>query len=87
MLVAEGTKFLPTSYSMEARTVLGLFVENRDAFAHSFDLDALDIHVQVPSNAISSPSRSSPPDGDHSSSTAPSPANKSAGMVGDIDVR
>jgi uncharacterized cupredoxin-like copper-binding protein len=31
--------------------VLGLFVENRDTISHSFDIDALDIHVQIPANA------------------------------------
>ncbi len=50
-LVAEGTKFLPTTYSMSSSDVLGLFVENRDSISHSFDIDALDIHVQVPANA------------------------------------
>jgi uncharacterized cupredoxin-like copper-binding protein len=47
-LVAEGTKYLTTSYTMTSRDVLGLFVENRDSFAHSFDIDALGIHLQVP---------------------------------------
>ena len=50
-LVAEGTKFLPTTYSMSSSDVLGLFVENRDSITHSFDIDALDIHVQLPANA------------------------------------
>jgi len=50
-LVAEGTKFLPTSYSMSSSDVLGLFVENRDSISHSFDIDSLGIHVQVPAKA------------------------------------
>lgn len=50
-LVAEGTKYLTTSYRMTSSGVLGLFVENRDATAHSFDIDALNIHVAIPANA------------------------------------
>jgi hypothetical protein len=50
-LVAEGTRYLQTSYSMRSSDVLGLFVENRDSHAHSFDVDALNLHVQVPANS------------------------------------
>jgi uncharacterized cupredoxin-like copper-binding protein len=50
-LVAENTKYLTTSYSMSGSDVLGLFVTNDDSFAHSFDIDSLGIHVQVPANA------------------------------------
>jgi uncharacterized cupredoxin-like copper-binding protein len=50
-LVAQGTKYLTTSYAMSSKDVLGLFVENKDSFAHSFDVDALGIHVQVPAGA------------------------------------
>jgi hypothetical protein len=51
MLVAAATKFETTSYAMSSSDVLGLFVENRDTISHSFDIDALDIHVQIPANA------------------------------------
>jgi len=51
-LVAEETKYLTTSYSMTSSDVLGVFVENRDASDHSFDIDALGIHVPVPAGAI-----------------------------------
>lgn len=50
-LVAKGTKFLTTHYAMSTSDVLGLFVENQDSTAHSFDIDALGIHVQVPAGA------------------------------------
>jgi plastocyanin len=49
-LVAEGTKYLTTSYSMKSSDTLGIFVVNHDAFAHSFDIDALNVHVNVPAN-------------------------------------
>jgi plastocyanin len=50
-LVAQNTKYAPTAYEMSSSDVLGLFVENRDSTTHSFDIDALDIHVQVPANS------------------------------------
>jgi plastocyanin len=49
--VAQGTKYLTTTYEMKASDVLGLFVENKDGFAHAFDIDSLNVHVQVPANA------------------------------------
>jgi hypothetical protein len=85
MLVAEGTKYLPTSYSMGSSDTLGLFVENRDAFTHSFDVDALNIHVQVPAN--STVALSIKPTG-----TGPLPfycaipGHREAGMAGKIEV-
>jgi len=50
-LVAEGTKYLTTSYAMSSSDVLGLFVENRDSTTHSFDIDSLNIHVQLPAHS------------------------------------
>jgi len=85
-LVAEGTKFLTTSYSMSSSDVLGLFVENRDSSAHSFDIDALDIHVQVPAGATVAlavkPAKAGPIE-----FTCAIPGHREAGMVGTIDVR
>jgi cupredoxin-like protein len=49
-LVAEGTKFVTTTYAMSSSDVLGLFIENRDSTTHSFDIDSLNIHVQLPAN-------------------------------------
>ena len=85
-LVAEGTKFLPTSYSIGSSDVLGLFVENRDSFGHSFDIDALNIHVQVPANSIVALSIKPTGAGTVEFYCAV-PGHKGAGMVGNIDVR
>jgi hypothetical protein len=84
-LVAAETKFVTTSYSMSSSDVLGLFVENRDSISHSFDIDALDIHVQLPAKSTVAvaikPTQSGPLEfycaiGGH----------KAAGMDGTIDV-
>ena len=48
---ARDTRSLETSLEMQNGEVLGIFVINRDAFAHSFDIDALNVHVSVPPNS------------------------------------
>jgi len=85
-LIAEQTKFLPTSYSMGSSDVLGLFVENRDSFAHSFDVDALNIHVQVPANSTVALSIK-PTGAGRIEFYCAVPGHKDAGMIGNIDVR
>ncbi len=85
-LVAEGTKFLPTSYSVGSSDVLGMFVENRDSFAHSFDVDALNIHVQVPANSTVALSIKPTSVGPLEFYCA-IPGHKEAGMAGTIDVK
>lgn len=85
-LGAEGTQYLTTSYSMGSSDVLGLFVENRDSFAHSFDVDALNIHVQVPANSTVALSIKPAGVGPLEFYCA-IPGHKEAGMAGTIDVR
>jgi len=58
---------------------------NEDAFGHSFDTDSLNIHVQLPPNSTSW-LRSSPRRPVPSSTTAPCPVTKDAGMVGTLSV-
>jgi uncharacterized cupredoxin-like copper-binding protein/uncharacterized membrane protein YhaH (DUF805 family) len=50
-LVAKDVKYAPTSFTLTSGDVLGLYVENKDETAHSFDIDSLGIHVQIPANA------------------------------------
>lgn len=85
-LVAEGTKYLTTSYAMGASDVLGMFVENKDSFAHSFDIDALNLHVQIPAN--STVALSIKPTGAGSLEFyCAVPGHKAAGMAGTINVQ
>ena len=85
-LVAEGTKYLTTSYAMTSSDVLGLFVENRDSFAHSFDIDALNLHVQVPANATIAVAVK-PAGAGALEFYCAIPGHKEAGMVGAIAVQ
>ena len=85
-LTAENTKYLTTSYSMGSSDVLGLFVENKDGFAHSFDIDALNIHVQIPANSTVAvaikPASASPLE-----FYCAVPGHRDAGMAGIIQVQ
>ena len=51
VLTVEKTAFVETSLEMNAGEVLGLFIVNKDPFPHSFDIDTLDLHVQLPPNS------------------------------------
>jgi hypothetical protein len=85
-LTAQNTKYLTTSYSMGGSDVLGLFVENKDAFAHSFDIDALNIHVQIPANSTAAvaikPASAGPLE-----FYCAVPGHREAGMAGVIQVQ
>ncbi len=48
VLTVEKNAFVETSLDMNDGEVLGLFIDNKDPFPHSFDIDSLDIHVQLP---------------------------------------
>lgn len=84
--VAEGTKYLTTAYSMSASDVLGLFVENKDSSLHTFDIDSLNLHVQVPANSTVAiaikPTGAGPLE-----FYCAVPGHKEAGMVGTIEVK
>lgn len=51
VLTVEKNAFVETSLHMNDGEVLGLFIVNKDLFPHSFDIDSLDIHVQLPPNS------------------------------------
>jgi uncharacterized membrane protein YhaH (DUF805 family) len=85
-LVAEGTKYLTPTYSIGSSDVMGMFVANRDSFGHSFDIDALNIHVQVPANSTVALSIKPMGAGPLEFYCA-IPGHRDAGMAGTIDVR
>jgi hypothetical protein len=47
VLTVEKNAFVETSLDMNDAEVLGLFIVNKDPFPHSFDIDSLDVHVQL----------------------------------------
>lgn len=84
-LTVQDTKFLE---NLDAKTgdVLGVFVTNRDGFAHSFDVDALGIHVPLAATSTTfvaiNPTAAGP-----LQFYCAVPGHKDAGMVGAISVR
>jgi hypothetical protein len=47
VLTVDKSAFVETSLDMNDAEVLGLFIVNKDPFPHSFDIDSLDVHVQL----------------------------------------
>ena len=47
-LTAKDTKFLETGLAATTGEVVGIYVTNRDVYAHAFDIDSLGIHVPLP---------------------------------------
>lgn len=85
LLTSENTSFAETSVDMQTGEVLGLFIVNRDGFAHSFDIDALDIHVQLPANATTAVMVKPTTAGTLEYYCAV-PGHREAGMVGSLTV-
>jgi hypothetical protein len=50
VITVERNAFVETRLDMNDGEVLGLFIVNRDPFPHSFDIESLEIHVQLPPN-------------------------------------
>jgi uncharacterized cupredoxin-like copper-binding protein len=85
VVTAEKTTFVATSLHMNNGEVLGLFVINRDTIGHTFDIDSLDIHVQLPPTSTIAvaikPTGSGPLE-----FFCAVPGHREAGMVGTIAV-
>jgi plastocyanin len=51
VMTAENFRFVESILQVRDGEVLGLFVVNNDDIGHSFDIDSLDIHVELPPNS------------------------------------
>jgi plastocyanin len=84
-LTAEETRFVTINLEMDSGDVLGLFVTNKDSIGHTFDIDSLDIHVELPANSTTAVAIA--PTGPGSLEIYCSvPGHREAGMVATIDV-
>ncbi|HET9613317.1 MAG TPA: cupredoxin domain-containing protein [Candidatus Limnocylindrales bacterium] len=86
ILVARDVSYTPSTFTLTSGDVLGLYVENEDPTSHSFDIDSLAIHVQIPANAtVLVPIQ---PTGTGTLEFyCAIPGHRAAGMVGTIDVQ
>jgi uncharacterized cupredoxin-like copper-binding protein len=71
---------------MKDGEVLGLFVTNNDGISHSFDVDSLDIHVDLPANSTTAIAIK-PTEPGTLEFYCSVPGHREAGMVGTIDVK
>jgi plastocyanin len=85
LVTVETMAFAETNLEMKDGEVLGLFVTNKDTFGHSFDVDSLGIHVELPANSTSAVALKPTGPGDLQFYCGV-PGHKSAGMVGTISV-
>lgn len=85
VITVEKTAFVETSLEMNNGEVLGLFVVNKDPFPHSFDIDSLDIHVQLPPNSTTAVAINPSASGSLEFFCGV-PGHREAGMVGTIAV-
>jgi len=85
VLAAEMTAFVETRLQMEDGDVLGLFLTNRDDIAHTFDIESLDIHVDLPANTTRAVAVRPTGPGTLEFFCAV-PGHREAGMVGTIEV-
>ena len=85
VLALEKNAFSDAGLEMRGGEVLGLFIANKDAFPHSFDIDSLELHVQLPPSSTTAVTIS--PSGPGNLEFYCSiPGHRAAGMVGTISV-
>jgi plastocyanin len=85
VVTAENSTFDTTSLSMRSGEVLGLFLVNRDPTAHSFDIDGLGIHVQMPPNSTTTVAITAAASGAYEYYCAVL-GHRDAGMVGTLTI-
>jgi nitrite reductase (NO-forming) len=81
----ENTMFVETSLTMTNGEVLGLFVINKDGIGHTFDIDSLGIHVQLPPESTTAVAIK-PTGPGRLEFYCSVPGHRDAGMVGTINV-
>ena len=86
VLNIENIKFADARLTMANGEVLGLFVVNHDSAPHSFDIDALNVHVSVPANTTSAVAIK-PTGAGTLEFYCSVPGHKEAGMVGTLTVQ
>jgi plastocyanin len=84
VLTVETIRFSNSALRVRGGEVLGLFVTNKDSIDHSFDIDSLGIHVQLPANSTTAISIK--PTAGNLEFYCSVPGHRDAGMVGTISV-
>ena len=85
VLTVEKNAFVETKLAMNNGEVLGLFIVNKDPVPHSFDIDSLEIHVQLLPNSTAAVAIKPTGPGDIEFYCSV-PGHVAAGMVGTVGV-
>jgi nitrite reductase (NO-forming) len=85
ILTADKNAFVESNLVVRDGDVLGLFVINKDGIGHSFDIDSLDIHVQLPPHSTTAVAIK-PTGSGTLEFFCGVPGHREAGMVGSITV-
>jgi plastocyanin len=85
VFTVEQTAFAEASLEMQSGEILGLFIVNEDPLPHSFDIDALNLHVQLLPNSTTAVAISPTGPGDLEFYCGV-PGHREAGMVGTVSV-
>jgi Cupredoxin-like domain len=85
VLTVEKNAFVETTLDMNHGEVLGLFIVNKDPYPHSFDIDRLDLHVQLPPSSATAVALS-PTEPGEIDFYCSVPGHVVAGMVGTFNV-
>jgi hypothetical protein len=85
VLTVEKNAFVETSLDMNDGGVLGIFIVNKDPLPHAFDMDSLDIHVQLPPSSTTAVAIK-PAGPGNVEFYCGVPGHREAGMVGTLSV-
>ena len=85
VLTIEKNAFVETSLDMNDGGVLGIFIVNKDPLPHAFDIDSLDIHVQLPPSSTTAVAIK-PAGPGNVEFYCGVPGHREAGMVGTLSV-
>jgi uncharacterized cupredoxin-like copper-binding protein len=85
-LTALKTTFVETTLPAKAGDVLGVFVTNKDSYAHALDVDALGVHIALPAESTTFVAIR-PTAAGQLQFYCGIPGHRDAGMAGTIDVR
>ena len=84
-LTAEKMRFSQPELHVQAGERVELHLANADLFGHSFDIDALGVHVEMPARETATASFTAPEPGTYTI-TCNVPGHAEAGMVGTLVV-
>ena len=85
-LTAENTSFPTGTLEVQAGKSTAIFITNKDDVGHSFDIDALDVHVDLPAGATAV-ALVKPETAGALEFYCSVPGHKDAGMVGTLNAR